>query len=103
MAEVISLKDGDYDILQNEAKEILIAIKARITGMKSPQIIYDGEDRVLFYRNPELVVAINDVPEEAREAIMDVSKVLMVEVHDDSIVSEYMVPIKKVPKIPVFG
>ena len=50
MTEVIVEPLDEYDILLNEDDEVLIAIRARLGGVSKPQILYDGQDKVLLYR-----------------------------------------------------
>ena len=84
MSEVIIEPVDEYDILLNEDDEVLIAIRARLGGVNRPQILYDGADKILLYRNQDQTIYLADVPE----------------VHDESIVREYMVPLKKVERLP---
>lgn len=48
MAEVIVEPNDEYDILQNEENEILIALRARMGGVETPRMLYDGQDKILF-------------------------------------------------------
>ena len=103
MSEVIIEPVNEYDILLNEDDEVLIAIRARLGGVSKPQILYDGTDRILLYRNTDQTIYLADVPQAVREVLQKVSKLLMVEVHDDAIVREYMVPLKQVERLPVLS
>ncbi len=103
MAEVIIEPVDEYDVLLNEDDEVLIAIRARLGGVSKPQMLYDGEDRILLYRNAEQTIFLADVPDAVRSILQKVSKLLMVEVHDEAVVREYMVPLKKVEKLPALS
>ena len=87
----------------NEDDEVLIAIRARLGGVSKPQILYDGTDKILLYRNTDQTIYLADVPQAVREVLQKVSKLLMVEVHDEAIVREYMVPLKQVERLPVLS
>ncbi len=100
MSEVVVEPINEYEILLNEEDEILIAIRARLGGVNKPQIIYDGKDKVVLYRNEGQTIYLSEVPDEVRTPLANLKKLLMVEIHDDAIVREYMVPIKQVPKVP---
>ena len=100
MVETVVIPEGEYDLLQNEDNEILMAIRARIGNVENPHILYDGGDTVLFYRNNESNFFIEAIPVLIRDLLVKVSQILMIEVHDDQIVSEYMVPVRKVAKLP---
>ncbi len=103
MTEVIVEPVDEYDILLNEDDEVLIAIRARLGGVSKPQILYDGADKILLYRNADQTIYLSEVPEVIREALQKVSKLLMVEVHDEAIVREYMVPLKQVDRLPAIA
>ena len=103
MSEVIIEPINEYDILLNEDDEVLIAIRARLGGVSKPQILYDGADKILLYRNSEQTIYLADVPEAVREILQKVSKLLMIEVHDEAIVREYMVPLKQVERLPALN
>jgi len=100
MGEVAVEPVGEYDVLLNEDNEVLIAIRARLGGVDKPQILYAGQDKVLLYRNPNQTIFLIDMPQPVCEALKKVSKLLMVEVHDESIVREYFVPLKQVSQLP---
>lgn len=101
MDEKIVEPANEYDVLLNEDDEVLIAIRARLGEVEKPQILYAGQDKILLYRNSNESIFLADVPPQVRDALKKVSKLLMVEVHDESIVREYFVPLKIVSKLPV--
>ena len=100
MGEVIIEPIGEYDVLINEDEEVLIAIRARLGNVEKPQLLYAGQDKVVLYRNPDQTIFLADIPAPVQSALKKVSKLLMVEVHDQSIVREYFVPLKQVPQLP---
>ena len=100
MGEVIIEPPQEYDILLNEDGDILIAIRARLEEVSKPQMLYAGQDKILLYRNPTQTIFLAEIPNEVRETLKKVSKLLLVEVHDESIVREYFVPLKLVSKLP---
>ena len=102
MSEIIAEPVDEYDILLNEDDEVLIAIRARLGGVNKPQILYDGSDKVLLVRNPDQTIYLMDIPEVVREPLHKLEKLLMVEVHDEAIIREYLVPLKQVAKVPAF-
>ena len=104
MSEVVIESVNEYDILLNEDEEVLVAIRARLGGVNKPQVLYDGKnDKILLYRNADQLICLVDVPKPICEALQKISKLLMVEVHDESIVREYMVPLKKVSRLPTIA
>ena len=89
-------QEGRYDILQNAAGEILIIIKYHEGDPDNPRIVYDGTDTALLYRSKESAVLLEHINLKAREPLMKVENVLIVEVKDDDVAREYKVPIRKI-------
>ena len=78
MAEVSKQKNNEYGVLLNEEGEVLFAIRAKLDGAQQPRMLYDGGDCAVFYRSKEHIV----------------------EVFENAIVREYIVPVSFVDKIP---
>jgi hypothetical protein len=92
-------QEGRYDILQNAAGEILIIIKYHEGDPDNPRIVYDGTDTALLYRSRESAVYLEHINKKAREPLMKVENVLIVEVKDDDVAREYKVPIRKIKSL----
>lgn len=95
----INEDEGAYDILQNAAGEILIIIRYRNGGPENPRLIYDGGQQALLYRSRESAVMLNNINEAARQPLKSVSEVLMVELENDDVAREYMVPLRPVKNL----
>ena len=89
-------QEGRYDILQNAAGEILIIIKYHEGDPDNPRIVYDGTETALLYRSKESAVLLEHINLKAREPLMKVENVLIVEVKDDDVAREYKVPMRKI-------
>ena len=89
-------QEGRYDILQNAAGEILIIIKYHEGDPDNPRIVYDGTETALLYRSKESAVLLDHINLKAREQLMKVENVLIVEVKDDDVAREYKVPMRKI-------
>ena len=89
-------QEGRYDILQNAAGEILIIIKYHEGEPDNPRIVYDGTETALLYRSKESAVLLEHINLKAREPLMKVENVLIVEVKDDDVAREYKVPMRKI-------
>lgn len=89
-------QEGRYDILQNAAGEILIIIKYHEGDPDNPRIVYDGTETALLYRSKESAVLLEHINLKAREQLMKVENVLIVEVKDDDVAREYKVPMRKI-------
>ncbi len=91
--------EGQYDILENSAGEILIIIKYRNGGPENPRLVYDGGAQALLYRSRESAVMLDGIAEEARQPLKSVNEVLMVELEDDDVAREYKVPVRTVKNL----
>ena len=94
-----SQDEGQYDILQNSAGEILIIIKYRAGGPENPRLVYDGGAQALLYRSRESAVMLDAINEEARLPLKSVNEVLMVELDNDDVAREYRVPVRPVKNL----
>ncbi len=95
----VSQSEGQYDILQNAAGEILIIIQYRAGGPENPRLVYDGGEQALLYRSRESAVMLDAINQEARQPLKSVSEVLMVELEDDDVAREYRVPVRAVKNL----
>lgn len=87
-------QEGRYDILQNAAGEILVIINYHEGGPENPRLVYDGGDTALLYRSRESAVLLENLNEKARAPLKSVDEVLMVEVENDDVAREYIVPVR---------
>ena len=92
-----------YDMLQNEAGEILILINYQKTEPDRPRIVYDGGEKALFYRSRESAFMLNNINLEARVPLSQVEAVLVVEIQDDDTAREYYVPMRLVRNLDALG
>ena len=92
-------KKGKYSIFQNAKGEIMLMMDSRAGGPENPRFIYDGSDRALLYRSQESSVAFNDIDKDARSPLKSVSEVLVVEIDNDDVEREYIVPVHLVKNV----
>lgn len=85
-----------YSILQNAKGEIMIMMKGRVGQPQNPRFIYDGKDTALLYRNQDSSVAFRNIDEDARNPLKSVSEVLIVEIINEEVEREYIVPVRLV-------
>lgn len=96
-----SEQEGYYDILQNAAGDLLIAIRARSGEPSHPRIVYDGQKHALLYRQQGFSITLDFIHPEIRGALARAEKVLVVEFENSEVVREYEVPVRFVKKIPL--
>lgn len=94
--------EGRYDILKNKDEEILIIINYRKSEPENPRLVYDGEDSALLYRNAKSAVLLDGINMNAREPLVSVDEVLIVEIQDDDAAREYKVPVRHVKSLKHF-
>lgn len=87
-------KSDRYDMLQNAAGEILIIIERQDSSPENPRLVYDGGEQALVYRSRESAFVLNSIAEEARDPLLHVSEVLMVEMDGEDFAREYKVPVR---------
>lgn len=92
-------KKGRYSILQNAKGEIMIMMDSRIGGPENPRFIYDGGDTALLYRSQESAVAFRKIDEGAHAPLKAVTEVLVVEIENDDVEREYIVPVRLVKDV----
>ena len=94
-------QEGYYDILQNAAGDLLIAIRARQGEPANSRIVYDGQKHALLYRQQGFSITLDFIHPEVRGALARAEKVLVVEFEGNNVVREYEVPVRFVKKIPL--
>lgn len=92
-------QESRYDILQNDAGDILIIINSRAGGPENPRFVYDGGATALLYRTKDCAVVFKSVAKEARLPLKSVSTMLIVEVEGDDVEREYEVPVRIVKDV----
>lgn len=92
-------QESRYDILQNEAGEILIIINSRSGGPENPRFVYDGGDTALLYRTKDSAVVFSGIAASARLPLKSVSTMLIVEVENEDVEREYVVPVRVVKDV----
>ena len=90
---------GRYSILQNAKGEIMIMMDSRVGGPENPRFIYDGGDTALLYRSQESAVAFRKIDEGAHAPLKAVTEVLVVEIENDDVEREYIVPVRLVKDV----
>ncbi len=89
-------EEGRYEILQNEAGEILIVIKQRRGGPENPRFVYDGGKTALLYRSRESAVFLEEIAQGAWRPLKMADEVLVAEIDGDDVAREYTVPVRLV-------
>jgi hypothetical protein len=90
---------GRYSILQNAKGEIMLMMDSRIGGPENPRFIYDGGAMALLYRSQESSVAFKNIDPGARTPLKSVSEILIVEIENDDVEREYLVPVRLVKDV----
>ena len=90
---------GRYSILQNAKGDIMLMMDSRIGGPENPRFIYDGGNMALLYRSRESSVAFRNIDEGAWAALKAVREILVVEIEENDVEREYIVPVRIVKDV----
>ncbi|GHU01881.1 hypothetical protein FACS1894186_5470 [Alphaproteobacteria bacterium] len=85
-----------YDILENEDKELLVAMRARAGSPRDSVLLYAGGDSARLRRNPavdEEILLVGLHP-GVRGALKASQEILIAEFMDTSIIREYSAEVK---------
>ena len=106
MAYPIIEQETNFNILQNEAGELMIMLRARIGEVSNPKLVYGGGEHALLYRNDYNTVILDYIHPAIRKDLRrhNKKKLLVVETNDGAIVREYVCDVAylknmSVPKI----
>ena len=92
-------KKSHYSILQNAKGDIMLMMDAREGEPENSRFIYDGEDRALLYRNTESSVVFKQIDPEARAPLSSIAEIMIVEILNDDVLREYIVPVRIVKDV----
>ena len=89
---------GRYSILQDANGEIMVMIEAREGEPDNSRFIFDGNIALLF-RSIDSSIVFRNIDQEAKNALQEVEEVLVVEVLNDDVEREYVVPVRLVKDV----
>jgi hypothetical protein len=89
---------GRYSILQNADGEIMVMIEAREGEPDNSRFIFDGNIALLF-RSIDSSIVFRNIEPKAKRALQDVEEVLVVEVLNDDVKREYVIPVRLVKDV----
>jgi hypothetical protein len=92
-------------LITNEKDEMCVFLtppEPYISEPDSPEVVYDGGEHALLYRNPKDTVILDYIAEGTRGKLAAKSEVLIIEYDPVQlfITREYMAPISMVGKLP---
>ena len=88
-----------YDLLRNNEGELVLLIDMQDSQPEKPRIVYDGTSQMILYRNPYQAFTLNHISDEAREALSQSHKLMIVEWGSEDKRLEYEVEIKQVTSL----
>lgn len=94
-----------YNFLVNPKGEVCMVFKPSSpysSNPKNPEIIYDGKDHALLYRDNDNLILIDYIPVDFHDTLFNIDKVLIVEydIIENKISHEYFANVVKVKKMP---
>lgn len=90
-----------YDIFKNIHGDLMIKIRARMDDITKPSLVYDGSEHAVLYRNGANAVILDYIHYGVRQDFLKARQILVVEMTDQSIVREYVLPVQQVEKLPL--
>ena len=94
-------QENNFNILKNGAGHLMILIRARMTGVDGPYMVYDGGQSALLYRGKKEPVLLDYIHPAIRADLKKQKGVLIVEANDGAVVREYRSPVQVVKKMPL--
>lgn len=91
-----ALRAGCYDLLSDGVGHVLLVVDAGEDEPAHPRLVWDGSDRMLFYRSLRSACTIDGLAAAAREALAEASEVTVAEVGGEEVVREYSAPLRRV-------
>lgn len=88
-----NVADNEFDIIQNSVGELCLLIKSRNGRPRKPCFIYDNSNFTILFRNNSSAVFLEDIHPGAVDALNKVNQMLVVELNNDEVAREYVVPI----------
>ena len=88
-----NVAENEFNILQNAAGELCLLIRSRNGRSRKPCFICDNSNFTILFRNNSSAVFLEDINPVAVEALNKVNQMLVVELNNDEVVREYVVPI----------
>ena len=88
-----NVAENEFNILQNAAGELCLLIRSRNGRPRKPCFICDNSNFTILFRNNSSAVFLEDINPVAVEALNKVNQMLVVELNNDEVVREYVVPI----------
>ena len=94
-------REVNFNILKNGEGNLMFLVHARVGGVSSSKIVYDGGQMALLYRTKEDIVALDFIHPAIRADLKKKKEVLVVEVDGGAVVREYMASVQVVKVLPV--
>ncbi len=101
MAQHLIEQEENFNILKNVSGDLMVLMRARMENAHEPRIVYDGGEHALLYRNENNTVILDYIHPQIRNDLAHAEGVLVVEAQGQSIIREYVVPVKIMKKIPL--
>lgn len=94
-------QEKQYNILKNASGQLMFLIRGRLNNAENPEIVYDGKDHALFYRNPTNTIILDYIHPEIQKYLATIHEALIVEINGGAITREYMASVKMIKDLPL--
>lgn len=88
-----NVDENEFNILQNAAGELCLLIRSRNGRPRKPCLICDESSFTILFRNNSSAIFLEDINPVAVDALNKVNQILVVELNNDQVAREYVVPV----------
>lgn len=86
------------NILRNEVGDLMLLIKYLNNSAPNAYIEYDGGEDMYLYKG-DIKYDVSHIHEKIRNDLYNKDTILVVELYNNSVATEYKTPIKKLPRV----
>ncbi|MBR7158057.1 MAG: hypothetical protein IKD08_00025 [Alphaproteobacteria bacterium] len=96
------IQEKQYVVMTDKENRVIVCISQKDLEPEQPMILYDGGQHAMFYRRRGQTVMLDYINQEMQQKVYEAPQVIVVELKNPKeAVRTYVVPIKKVQKLPM--
>lgn len=91
-----------FDILENNDKELLLAISATEEDFENPVLLYARGDNALLCRSKNQIVVLENIHDDVKKQLSCATQILVAEMQKKEVQHEYIAKVKILATLPAF-